>query len=539
MKLQTDPARVWKLLFFSLLAGYALTYAPYGINETDGGFITGLAWQVLQGKALYAETVYVRPPLPVWLRAAELALLPENGAILAERWLFYGKMGLCAWLAAATLLPRGERRWILAGFGFVVSVHSYTPMAWHTVDGILFGALACWLLFRVGWRAGAVLAGIAAVASALCKQSFYPLPVLLLSALALRRDWRSAGWFVSGAGLVVALFFGVLWQYNWLDGFLKMTTQAATGGQALQHGLLDYFRINPWVAAASGLSLPLVARWFWQNEPEKGARLAWTAWVAWLAALAGFYVRAVWLRQDFTAPFAQSRLLFDGALAFGVWQWWSGRWDNRTAAPFFALLGLSWCASISWGYNLPILFATPAVLAAMQVSEKLWRAAWPGRSPALPAAVAMALLVSVFRYGYEFVYRDGPRNGMTADLGTVFPALQGIRSDTTSLALYRDLHDLAGRYGPSFKTLPSFSQANFLTRTYPPLPLDWLVRRENNGDNTLVMRQLEQNKPVFFIEKSYGRDRIENDPELGFTRKILLEGRLVAETPHFWVVRYE
>ena len=89
-----DPLLFWRVLFFSLLAAYCWYYAPYGINETDGGFLTGLAWQLLNGKTMYADVVYVRPPLPIWLRALELMLLPESWAILGERWIFFGKVAL-------------------------------------------------------------------------------------------------------------------------------------------------------------------------------------------------------------------------------------------------------------------------------------------------------------------------------------------------------------------------------------------------------------------------------------------------------------
>ncbi|MEO6037351.1 MAG: hypothetical protein ABIQ93_02990, partial [Saprospiraceae bacterium] len=163
----------WPFLFFAVVIGYCLAYAPYGINETDGGFLTGLAWQVLQGKVLYRDLLYVRPPLPVWLRALELHLLPETWAILGERWIFYLKLATYSWLAAATLTA-GRNRWQLATLAFIVSVHCYPAAAWHTVDGIFFAVLATWLLFKVPGPWGAMAAGLALVAALLCKQSFYP-----------------------------------------------------------------------------------------------------------------------------------------------------------------------------------------------------------------------------------------------------------------------------------------------------------------------------------------------------------------------------
>ena len=114
--------RLWMFLFFAVLSGYALYYAPYGIDESDGGFMTGLAWQWLSGKALYSELLYARPPLPVWLRAATLCILPDQWAILGERWVFYAQVGLYSWLGAS-LLAQGAQRLdrVVRGAGHAVA----------------------------------------------------------------------------------------------------------------------------------------------------------------------------------------------------------------------------------------------------------------------------------------------------------------------------------------------------------------------------------------------------------------------------------
>ncbi|MBK7938499.1 MAG: hypothetical protein IPJ82_16080 [Lewinellaceae bacterium] len=147
----------------------------------------------------------------------------------------------------------------------------------------------------------------------------------------------------------------------------------------------------------------------------------------------------------------------------------------------------------------------------------------------------LLVLLLVFRWGYEFIYRDGRRSEMNTALAPVFPQLGGIYSGPETTALYLDLKNLASRY-PNFKTLPSFPMANYLTRTYPPLPLDWVVGREINKDEAPIRAALEVYHPVLLIEKRYA-DQIRTDPEMDLTRRLLLEGTVIGETPNFWVVK--
>ena len=537
------PAGGWRWVFFATIVLYALVYAPYGINETDGGFLTGLAWQVLQGKVLYHDLVYVRPPLPVWLRALQLHWLPIPWAILGERWIFYGQVALYSWLAAATLTT-GRSRWQLATFGFVVSVHCYPAAAWHTVDGILFAVLAAWLLFQMPGRWGSMAAGAALFAALLCKQSFYPLLVFApIAAYFSPQRWRAMAGLLAGFSACTALFFNYLYQNDLISGFLRLTNGAANSGQAWQHGVVDYFRIQPVLAVLSVTLLFPVLIWYWRG---RFARLAGMAWLAWLLLLMGSYALAIWYHQDFSPPFAQSRLLF--WLAAG---YWIGRiiQNSRSvppvAAPLFPpafglLLAVSWCAAVSWGYNLPILFATPGVWAALDISRQLQAglrsSGWRGRSDWL-VGLALVALLGLFRWGYEFVYRDGRRSAMTEELGSIFPALRGIRSDAETAALYRDLRSLTARYGPNCKTLPAFPQANFLTNTPSPLPLDWVVTREMNADSAFVLDAFRQEKPVLLLEKRY-LAAILTDPQLTLVRRMMQEAVQLEETSFFLVMQY-
>lgn len=541
--IQSQVSFLWKILFFSIIGGYCLYYAPFGLNETDGGFLSGLAWQVLNGKILYQDLVYVRPPLPVWLRALELQVLPDQFAVLGERWIFYGKLALYSWLGAS-ILAKGAKRWTLATFGFIISAHGYPPMAWHTVDGILFGVLAAYFSVR-GRKAELLLGGICLCAAMLCKQSFYPLLPIFAVFWWLKRETNAnkAGWFWGGFGLAVGLFFFYLAQNNLISSFLNMTSGAASGGQAIQHGLLDYFRITPELAIPGLFLLSPVFWWFQTGQKHRFAMIAW--WI-WLLALPLSYGAITWLRQDHTVPFAQSRAMFWIALAIFLAPLLKNRspilhsfyHSLRENAHFLLLLGISWSASVSWGYNLPILFSTPWVWAGMEVTRRLIETGNPIRFAPYSAFLMLLILLLSFRISHEFVYRDGRRSEMTESMGSIFPKLSGIYSDPETAELYQDLKQLANRYGPNFKTLPAFPQANFLCGAPPPLPLDWVVNRETNGDNTMVYHSLEKIRPVIFLQKAF-RAKIESDPELEVSRRIFEQYKLVAESPHFWIFKNE
>jgi hypothetical protein len=103
-----------------------------------------------------------------------------------------------------------------------------------------------------------------------------------------------------------------------------------------------------------------------------------------------------------------------------------------------------------------------------------------------------------------------------------------------TLSLYRDLAALNAQYGPHCTVLPAFPQANYLCGTYPPLPLDWVVRRETGGQDVYLAETAYIGNPVFLVEKAYG-DRLLTDPEFAFTRRIIEECRRVSETAHFIV----
>ncbi|MCS6930278.1 MAG: hypothetical protein NZM43_12385 [Saprospiraceae bacterium] len=525
-------ARYAQLLTFLLLPlFYALFYGRYGINETDGGFITGLAWQLISGKVLYADVVYVRPPLPVWIRAVELLLLPDSWAVWGERLLFYLKVAVYCALGAALVVPAGRARWQVTVLSFLLSAHHYPAAAWHTVDGLLCGSLGLWLLFRSSKYSTTLGGGVLLGAAMLCKQSFYPMALIGIGMASWAYSWRhgvvaGVGTALSWSALAIYLIGTDLWSSFW-----NMTSGAASPEQAFQHGVVDYFRIRAWVAIASALLL-IAAVWF--SSRRSCSRLACITWILWLIGLGTVFIWEIQRNGQFTVPFAQIRLLFWVSNVYALWRGWRNEWPSSFSARYWALAALSWCAALSWGYNLPILFSVPWAFALWDISRKA--CILPSSIARYASLIAYTGVFFVFYQGYKWIYRDGHRSEMTVSLGRIFPALSGIYTTPHKAALYAELAHLAKRYAPNFTVLPSFPQANFLTRTRPPLPLDWVVRREIGRCEGLVEAEAHRQKPTFFLEKT-ALPSLHTNPELALVRRLYLSGQVIEETAHFIVFR--
>ncbi|MEO1627363.1 MAG: hypothetical protein AAFV25_19585, partial [Bacteroidota bacterium] len=496
-----------RFLFFGILLSYCWQYAPFGINETDGGFITAYAWRILQGEWPYQDFIYVRPPGSLWIRALEMQLLPTNWAILGERCLFYGKMAVVSYLGARMLL-KGSRVWWAATLGFVLSVHNYPAAAWHTVDGILFSVLALYLASRSssGW----LLGGICALLAMLCKQSFYPLLAVWVTLVLCLWGWRK--------GLVallwlVALWGLFLWGMQWmglLADYLHWTSGASSLQEALQRGVVDYVRLHPVVlATAVFLVLAFVGQergWSWHS---------WT-WHAFLLSVMAIYVWRIYQNQDFTVPIKESRWLFLLAVAwllrrlFLLWQ--TGlpmrEWAEEGAEwmQTAALLSVAWMASISWGYNFPILYSLPVAVIGIWMGEEMG-----GKGSPWLRMLFLLLLLLVFRFAYHYVYRDGVRTEMSCQLESVFPKLKGVRSSEATCDKYRSLAKWHQRYGDCYSVLPSFPLAHYLTDSQNPLPLDWVIRPEYNGQASYWQQVLDEfdKSCVLLLERSYEEDQLQ------------------------------
>ena len=118
------------------------------MDTTDFGYFYGHPWRILQGEVPYRDFAYITPPVALYWHAFWLRVTPDGISVLAGKISFLAEMLAVAWMGALYLnrvfdlkrldLPVS----LLATAGFVWGVHTFPPMPWHTVDGILFGSAA-------------------------------------------------------------------------------------------------------------------------------------------------------------------------------------------------------------------------------------------------------------------------------------------------------------------------------------------------------------------------------------------------------------
>lgn len=522
-------------LFFAIVVSYCWIYAPFGINETDGGFITALAWRVLNGELPYQDFIYVRPPASIYLRALEMTVLPDSWEVIGGRILFYLKIGLYTFLAAA-VLSQEKINWNIATIGFILSVHNYPAAPWHTVDGLLFASLASYFLFK--YPKALFLVALFTVVAMLCKQSFYPLLFIVsCAAFWVHGKKMALRLLIYLASLLALLFFIFQWMGIW-PGFLFWTQGATQITDLIQFSILDYFRLNPKVLAISLLLIPA----FLSRKiiiPQK------YYWYSFLFGLMVLYVYDIVQARDFVLPGDQIRLLFLLAIAWQIrmlYMMWSsgepiGKWGKhgRDWIKLTTLLSVSWMASVSWGYNLPILFSLPIVYALFEISKEV---EWGTRKELHHyfSWALIACLLVVFRLANTFVYRDGPRIEMNYPLAKVSPKLTGIYSNKATYKKYLELNQFVQEHNACYVVLPSFPQAHYLTNTQSSLPLDWVIQVEYNRQTESLQAAMDAlDDCIVLIEKEY-LDKMSN-PKFEISNYALNNWQKVKELDYFFVLK--
>lgn len=493
----------WWAAPLAAAAAYAVAIATTvrnGFNPTDEGLIVAYAHELLAGRVPHRDFVFSRPVGSSLLHLVDLALptpLLLTGRVLgaAEIFAFTALLGC---LVVGCRL-RDASAWLWAGIGVaaLVNVHTMPLMAWYTVDGLLLVALGAHLL-RHGQRPW--VRGVALVllgCAPLCKQSFFLAPLIGLwllwrhrrGDLAGRWGWaRALGllalpgaayalWITAAGGLpdMVQQFTGV--PGVWGAELATAIVELGDGGQ-LARGL---------VASAAGWAGLQAAQ---RRSDADGAAVA--LGVGGAVAVAAPIVVLVATERLSLAGSWSAQLWWLAVLAVGATTARTRRLPEGAALTVVA----GWMAALSIGYPRPGLTAGSLALAtvvlavrpAADVVARHRAAATPGRTGWVPgpAPAAAAVAVVVLAAGLPLMavrnahpYRDRPADQLTYDLGTVAPALAGLRTNEVTGAYLAAVRDCAVATGAERVAVVPDNPALYPVFGFAsPLPLDSFYPQE-------------------------------------------------------------
>lgn len=542
---QAAPVRRNAVLGWCVLAlvcaAYIVLYAGAGIESNDTGFIMGLAHQVALKASLYDEVIYVRPPVSPWLHSLFFHGPFASAPIYWDRCFVFMQLAASAALAVLTVSRRLAWRpaftpWV-ASLAFVVAAHNFPAMAWHTLDGVLFSALALYLCSTrlQPWLLKVALASAAAWLAAGAKQPFYLTPLLVAAWCVLEgRSWaqRALALVVGGGTLLM-----------WLAGLsligdvhtMWSAISSQTSGQDLwaagvQNYLIDLSR--PYALLGAWPLLGVLVWGLWRQQPSPAA--AWallaTSALMWALSWRWFHAQVIW-----GAPY----FFFDSAFVFttlsALVMWWRTR--SSTWGLIVAMHAVAWASSISWGYQTIILFVAPVLITLAQVLHEAL--------PLAPVALRWVALLSLpaalltFWAGHRLYFSGElalPRAELTVEMPALGDSMRHIRTAPVLAQRYNELIGLVQQHPGPFVALPNMPLAHTWADQPNPIGIDWPMNAEVGPALPRISERLRTRVAVAFVN----RDAVASVRDAGkfgsqLTVEVLDHWRLIGQSEHFLV----
>lgn len=476
--------------YVMLVALYCFLYAPIGLENNDGGFILGLSHQFSEGAELYGDIVYIRPPASIILHSLSFIAPFDAAPILASRIFYFVQIGVYSALTSLLVArhfkfgPAGLL--FLASLCFIFNAHNFPPMAWHTVDGIFFSVLA--LFFATLAQAGSTstiigksfLAFAFAFLAALSKQPFYITPLLvgfvLIYPISVRRIIITA---LAALTSAIAAYAFLAWLLNF-DAMLDAIGSQTNLRDLISAGVVNYAR--DWYGLRSLVSVGPLAlvlliwafgRLAGKNISPRPLQLALALSVTiFLASMLQMFLAT----DRWVSPMAMLDSLFIITALVSLLE------TFRTRQAFWVVLtalhGISWAASISWGYTTVALFSAPSIIVVSLAIVDLGKGL---KNQTVISAFGVGSAIAIFFAGHQFLYSlEGPvkRSDVVVDIGAEFPALTGIRVTVAQAEALRELRSLRAQLGENLIVAPNWPLYNTIFGGQNPVGMDWLLNTE-------------------------------------------------------------
>lgn len=427
-----------------------------GFNPTDEGFVLAASRRILDGQIPHLDFLSLRPAGSAYIHALELRFFDEP--FMISRLFFWAQSAMIAWMwvVIADKLLKLEitlaNRYMLSFIVLMFNVHSFPAMAWTTIDGLFLSTWGLWLLTHFNKRGnqlGYLLIGCAV----LCKQNFL---AVVPGAFLVMSHYKRPYYLV--IGLLPSLLYGLLlWRNDALDIAMQ---QLLSRGELMETGIRAYATSPGFYI---GLGIPVAINAFRSRFKKYLRNIDFIVSIS-LVILGG---ASLYLNL-FTGEFS--------FLLFGFMIGYAGTHIKKRYVVIFSgmVIMIAWTVSISLGYNTPAL-ASGVLIAALLAINYDREVFSLSRNVKYP--IALVILIGLFlAFGYSRyhnVYKDNRAGNLTAELDGVLNGAAGIMTNPEIQTSFRELNELADRYGDSLAVVPDYA-AFWATSEHPnPLPIDW------------------------------------------------------------------
>jgi hypothetical protein len=534
-----------------------------GFNPSDDGVVLAQSWRILLGEIPHLDFISLRPAGSGYMHLLDY-LLPGPLAV-SSRWLVLIEYIIYSLLITFFLIEEifGAARnrkgvWLMSSAGLLsvlLNINHYNLFSWTTIDALFWMSVAlfAWSRYKAsgpghlhGWL---FLSVAGSVIAALCRQTFaLPAAVLLVFVFS-RLIWQKSriGWLAAAAGLIPgAAYLVLIFATGSLSDFVSQMTGRT---EVWETGFVSFAR-NFWNSpVAVLLALALLTRLVFIWLTESGRKtvqimniLTTQKYVILITQIVVCFLVFIWPERLFYLSFTLFWLLTVGVVLANI----GTEKPQRTNGAILWILLLAWTSSISLGDNAPVFASGMLASATLLLLLQDLMPGLAGRSGRWVLALGMILLpvlaaLSIYAQK-ENNYRDLPSGQLTADGGTVFNDLKGIR-------LNPDVHDYLGDISRIYKELgspagrfavwPNNALVYRFLDSPNPFPLDWMQQPEFAGNEERLMREVERvlrSRDLFVLVEKFNakwiaRERIPLNTESSDYPYFRLLNSLAKELP--------
>ena len=464
-------------------------YMPYGFEDGDMGSIMGISWSMYNGYFPHRDFVYIKPAMSPYFHSLPL-YISETYGYLINRIGYFLQVFFYSFLAIRLLcrvfeIPSKRILYFITIIGALISIHNYPPTPWNTIDGLFFSVIGITLLFKATTKWYYILGAAFFISlGVLCKQSFYFVPVFVTFYLLFKRQFKKTGMFASFGLLLAGLYLTILFMNDALDPFMEQMFSFTSGSSLYYTGFKTYaiaVKVNLIYIVPAGILFYALKKYVNRHF----------AFFVLMVIIASVFIY-LYLHEDsyHTVKRSIMQILFVATCGFATILCYK---DEKYLF-LLLLLSLSWCASISNGFNTPIDFSAPIIFAFFMVS---YRDNFSFKN-SVGYGVVLLFLVT-FYIGYQTPYMDSKRSELTYEMGNVFKQLSGIKSDKETYEKYNELKNLANRFD-NFTILPSVTLGHYLTNTKNPIGVDWVFDHHLANQLPEYIWKLENENITVFME---------------------------------------